>query len=194
MKVDIGKYNDWWGPYQVADMVFFWVPKYRFDGPLDPKDQPWAERTKEKFGDWLANTWFNDFCQWIDSKKKRKIKVHIDHYDVWSMDHTLALIIHPMLIKLKEAKHGSPSVDPEDAPTIGMGEVDDYGSDSKIHERWDWVLDELIWTFEQLKDDEEGYRLFYKDGVWDHDGRRAYEDRIDNGLRLFGKYYRGLWD
>ena len=26
------------------------------------------------------------------------------------------------------------------------------------------------------------------------DGLRLYNDRINNGMRLFGKYYRGLWD
>jgi hypothetical protein len=29
---------------------------------------------------------------------------------------------------------------------------------------------------------------------WDKDGFMAHSARIDNGLRLFGKYYRGLWD
>jgi len=28
----------------------------------------------------------------------------------------------------------------------------------------------------------------------DWEGLQAYEDRIDYGLRMFGKYYRGLWD
>ena len=28
----------------------------------------------------------------------------------------------------------------------------------------------------------------------DWDGMKAYEERIQNGFRLFGKYYQGLWD
>jgi len=28
----------------------------------------------------------------------------------------------------------------------------------------------------------------------DHKGLKAHNARIDNGLRLFGKYYRALWD
>ena len=28
----------------------------------------------------------------------------------------------------------------------------------------------------------------------DYDGIAVVEKRIDNGFRLFGKYYRGLWD
>jgi hypothetical protein len=28
----------------------------------------------------------------------------------------------------------------------------------------------------------------------DYDGIRAVEERMQNGFRLFGKYYRNLWD
>ena len=28
----------------------------------------------------------------------------------------------------------------------------------------------------------------------DYDGMQAVENRIQNGFRLFGKYYQGLWD
>lgn len=38
----------------------------------------------------------------------RRIDIQIDKYDTWNMYHTLALIIYPMLIQLKETKHGVP--------------------------------------------------------------------------------------
>ena len=47
---------------------------------------------------------------------ERKIVIHIDDYDTWSMDHTLAPIIAPMLKQLKATKHGAPFVDDEDVP------------------------------------------------------------------------------
>jgi hypothetical protein len=28
----------------------------------------------------------------------------------------------------------------------------------------------------------------------DHEGRKVHRARIDNGMRLFGKYYGALWD
>ena len=28
----------------------------------------------------------------------------------------------------------------------------------------------------------------------DYEGMKVYNDRIQNGFRLFGKYYQGLWD
>ena len=30
--------------------------------------------------------------------------------------------------------------------------------------------------------------------VFDREGYAAYQARITNGLKLFGKYYQGLWD
>jgi len=100
MKVSIGKYPDWIGPYQIADAVFFWLEKW----PDDELEKRWDYQLRDKFGDWLASTWVNDFCMWVHDKCRRKIKIQIDPYDTWSMDHTLSLIIIPMLKQLKEAK------------------------------------------------------------------------------------------
>jgi hypothetical protein len=35
---------------------------------------------------------------------------------------------------------------------------------------------------------------FHTDKGFDRDGWWACEQRIANGLRLFAKYYRGMWD
>ena len=43
-------------------------------------------------------------------RKNRAYHIHIDDYDVWSLDHTLASIIHPALIRLKETKQGYPQL------------------------------------------------------------------------------------
>ena len=40
---------------------------------------------------------------------QRKISVQIDSYDDWSLDHSLALIIYPALLQLKQNKNGVPS-------------------------------------------------------------------------------------
>jgi hypothetical protein len=85
-----------------------------------------------------------------------------------------------------------------------------------VHARWDWVLDEMIWAFEQhtrdcwetdyyigevdirfeqLKD-QAGYTMVKgpKDTFKvDHEGIKRHEKRMANGLRLFGKYYSTLW-
>jgi len=194
MRVYIGPYKGWTGPYQIADKIFFWLDQHGIYDDDDPRLKRWDYKAHDKLGNWLASTWVSDFCNWFDNKKKRKVKIHIDPYDTWSMDHTLALIIHPLLVQLKEKNHGYFSVDEEDTP-IEAGVKDEYGSDSKAEERYNWVMDELIWTFDQLINTERDIDLFYsEENGWDLEASNKYNDRIRNGLRLFGKYYRGLWD
>jgi len=118
---------------------------------------------------------------------ERKVSVKIDPFDTWNMDYTLALIIHPMLIQLKENAHGAPRVDDEDVPDELKSTAStepkkhEWEPDSTWHSRWDWVLDEMIWAFETHLDDESQFKveLF---------GRKR------NGFCLFGKYYQALWD
>jgi hypothetical protein len=97
----------------------------------------------------------------------------------------------------------------EDVPKEGVAD---------IHARWNWVLDEMIFAFEHLVDDtwEEKFSSGTIDTIFvpcednpklnrmehgpnhtyvcDYDGLRKEYERIDNGLRLFGIYYRNLWD
>jgi hypothetical protein len=193
MKVHIGPYTDYIGPYQIAEKVFFWIDHRAvlLDETLENR---WDVKACNKFGDWLDKSWVHKFCLWLDSKKRRKIDVRIDSYDTWSMDHTLALIIHPMLVQLRDTNHGYFSSDPEDAPHIGQDPGTDFTNDSKALDRYKWIMDEMIWAFDTLKTDED-YKLFYtEENGWDFEGQRLHNERIDNGLRLFGKYFRGLWD
>jgi hypothetical protein len=110
---------------------------------------------------------------------EQKVVVHIDKWDTWSMDYTLAPIILPMLKQLKETKHGSPNVD-------NLGETD-----PDFFKRWDWVLDEMIYAFDCKANKDEVYMRF---DIKDRIGIKKEQDRISNGFRLFGKYYESLWD
>ena len=90
--------------------------------------------------------------------RDRVRRVRIDRWDTWSMDHTLAHIVLPMLRQLRQTKHGSGSVDDEDVPehlrsTVAQPQENDYDIDSNFHARWDWALDEMIFAFEHKVDD-----------------------------------------
>ena len=187
MKIHIGPYPRWFGPYQIAEKLLFWKDK--------EDDVVFA------FGEWLDDhTPIARISQWFFSK--RKVEVRIDSYDTWSMDHTLGLIIVPMLKQLKATKHGSPSVSDADVPEelrspMGYLATEDYDVDDNYHKRWDWVMDEMIWAFEQTIDETSDDHFFDRSVepyVYDKDGHRAHMQRIDNGIQLFGKYYQGLWD
>jgi hypothetical protein len=129
---------------------------------------------------------------WFD-RRKQKVKVHINKWDTWSIDSSLAPIIHPMLVQLKATNHGYPA--------------------NLAEKKWDTIMDEMIWAFGQkCRDDWEGdyyeYRelepdeatnemesLFSLKLVWeDREAREAHQKRMTNGFKLFGKYYENLWD
>lgn len=238
MKVYIGPYRNWFGPYQLAELLCFWVKDEKDEYGI-PRKPDWVHN----FGEWLAHgsvepeaqvgeirswdrerhqTWLYKFLSWIHSKQERKIKIRIDRWDTWGMDHTLAYIILPMLKQLKETKHGAPYVDLKDVPKElhpkkqTKKERENGHTDSTHFERWDYVLDEMIFAFDSKLDDSwesqfesgesdlqwkklEGGMSQLVDGpnhtkVYDWEGRKAYEARIQNGFRLFGKYYQNLWD
>lgn len=213
------------GPY-----VYRWISKvhdrhmdlkYGYGDWDDNKDR--EDRAWERFEDvlqWLYNMTINRYLD----HKERKIKVKIHEYDTWSMDHTLAPIILPMLQQLNKSKHGAPWTDDEDVPeelrsTAAPPKKDEYDVDDNHFKRWDWIMGEMIWAFEQKMTDWEaqyttgeydwkfekvddgehkGYSQMVEGpnhtAVTDWDGRKKHQERMSNGFRLFGKYYENLWD
>lgn len=167
------------------------------------------ERFLEKTEDTIqvVYNWIN----WlIFDRLKQTVKIKIEPWDTWSMDHTLAHIVVPMLKQLRETKHGGPHVDDEDVPenlrsTSAPPKENEWDIDEFWFERWDYVIGEMLFAFEsKLMDSWDAQFYKFEDAkdeplgiklVWsDHDGRTAYQKRMSNGFRLFGKYYEALWD
>jgi hypothetical protein len=122
----------------------------------------------------------------------RTIKVQIDPWDTVSADHTLALIIIPVLKQLKQSPYGSSFVDNEDVPEHApIPEGQEFEMSDAWASRWAYVMDEMIFAFEHVVDN--AWQDNYFGEVFDAEGYKAEEKRIANGLRLFGKYFRGLW-
>lgn len=227
MKVYISKYrNHWLSPYTILE----WVTR----NPDLDYDLPWVRKWSDRLEP--LSKGLQKVLDWIHPRVEY---VKIDKWDTWSMDTTLAPIILPMLIQLRDTKHGSPCVDMEDVPEyMRTTSTEDWDSQlvfdfynaeddtqkckCDLHTRWSWVLDEMIFAFQGTVDnswedkyrsgehdlisapcewDDEGKPTLYllKEGPnntykCDYEGMRKEQERIDNGLRLFGKYYRGLWD
>ena len=219
MKVVIGPYRDWIGPYQIAEMLCWWVPKVKDSKDIVARKPDWVH----DFGTWLAerkdgsDTLLTRFCNWVESKRSRQVYVRIDKYDSWSADHTLALIAVPLLRQLQATKHGAPLVDDSDVPE-GLGlrsyetekiKANEWDVDDNHFKRWDWVLSEIIWALEQkLSDDCEAqfhsqknpdlksrdFDQMMENMVFDREGWQAWQDRKTRGYKLFGKYFENLWD
>lgn len=144
----------------------------------------------------------------------RKIEVRIDKYDSWNADHTIAVIAAPLLKQLKETKHGSPNVDDTDVPehlksTSAPPKENEWDTDDNWHLRWDYVLDEMIWAMQEIADYKPGQDSFYDHSEVDETkdimeqinaiklddiGLNTYNERLQKGCELFGKYFQALWD
>lgn len=202
MKVYLTKpRNHWLSPYTILEKVFFWR-EIDYDEPVIDK---WANRLEPFCQAWLK------FLNFVHPEVKY---VKIDYWDTWSMDITLSPIILLMLKQLKATKHGAPGVDDEDVPdelrsTSAPAKENEWDTDDNWFKRWDWVIDEMIWAFAQLSNEDNDEQFYdhsevnYNDKNFmnqvskvklDVEGLKAHNERIANGLRLFGKYYRGLWD
>ena len=220
MKIYISNYRyHWISPYTIIEYVFFWTDWSkcgRNKGVIEDKDYvdhpEWVERWANRITP--ISTAIRVVLDFIHPPIKY---VKIDRWDTWSMDHTLAHIILPMLKQLDKEKHGAPYTNDEDVPEylrshMAQPKENEWDTDSLHFMRWDWILAEMIWAFEQeIKDDDEhqffdhsecGDEKFpwNENGQYvskvkvDREGLEAHQKRKANGFRLFGKYYQNLWD
>jgi hypothetical protein len=79
--------------------------------------------------------------------------------------------------------------------------------DSLAEARYNWLLEEMLWVF--CTDHDEAQNQFYDHGEpikgedfmaaigrmkVDREGLDAYNKRVSNAYKLFGKYYQTFWD
>jgi hypothetical protein len=221
MKVKIGKYPSWIGPYQLATILCFWAKSKKDEygvsskpgwvhsfgeilahGSIEPKPtigevRPFGGRERPK-------TWLYKLLDKIHEKKKRKVQVEVTRSDVFDLYTTHALILVPMLKKYVEESHGYPvGLDPEDVPEELRGD------DERM---WKYIVEEMIWAFENVGKDTTDFYTGEFDMVSVFDGKlysikqgpnhtadfdqeawEKFNTRRENGLRLFTKYYFHLW-
>lgn len=94
--------------------------------------------------------------------------------ECWNLDMTLAALILPRLIHFRDNHSGTP------------GSVFKYDEEGNIlneeegHKKWEEIIDKMIWAF----------YLYIKE----EDCNEENNKQIDEGLELFAKYFRTLWD
>ena len=206
MKIKIGSYPDRWVSNVHTNHM---EKKY---GILWENNITRLDKVLEVIEDALQTVYNHTANIFLDSMEQ-SVDIHIDPWDTWSMDSTLAPIILPMLTQLKKTGHGAPNIDFEDVPENlrpTEKQLDDCKRSGDVDPnhftRWDWVMDEMIWAFnEKCRDDWTmdyyGDYIQGKDGSigsgyfeWqDRDGMNAHQERMTNGFKLFGKYFENLW-
>ncbi len=90
-----------------------------------------------------------------------------DNSDTWSLDWTMAKFILPRLKLFKEVNNGYPN--------------------GFTSEGWDEVLDKMIFAMTAEAD---GSWNYYNEDV---EEARAYWDKVQEGLELFGTHFTDLW-
>lgn len=181
MKVYIGPYRDVFGTHSISDFL----KRIGVKSPMRRKIINW----------WRTLPW--TLYKMERKYKPQKIKVKIDDWDTWSADYTLAQIILPLLIRLKDVKPGSPLVDDEDVPevirsTYARPKENEWDVDEFHHQRWEWVLNEMIWAFNEIIKEpvEDSFDIGSDDWHW---RSCLYNERLRRAFMLFGKYYQCLW-
>lgn len=199
--------DNWISPYEVVEKAMFWR-EIDYDEPIV---EFWANVLSP-----FCSVLF-DIRQFFN-KDIRYVK--IDPWDTWCMDSTLTPIILPMLKQLKKHKHGAPHVDNEDVPPNLRDkrkvQPKNGETDKNYFKRWDYVMDQMIWSFTELSKDDWAAPFWTGkvDNKWvklhdgnyelkhgpkhtlkfDKKGHDKHWARIQIGLNLFGKYYTALWD
>ena len=216
--------NHWYSPYTFLEKVFFWKDWAKRDGPeypewvgkvsdkLEPiskgiqwvldKVHPRIQYVKiDRWDTWGMDTTLSPII--LPMLKQLRETKHgsavVDMEDV------------PEYMRTTD----TPDYDYQACFDFYHDESDTHKCKCDVHARWDWVLDEMIFAFESFTYD---WEEKYRSGVHDiqfkklengmsqmvrgpndtfeiyWEGLEKEQKRIDNGLRLFGKYYRGLWD
>jgi hypothetical protein len=172
MKVYIGDYKNSFGTWQLTKLLFSWIIK--------------SEDTLDKIHDFFDSIPFLVkvllyFDKLRGVNKVQDVVVMIDPWDTYSLDATLAHIISPALKSLRNNMFGYKVLDTEDLPN----HLKDHSIEDNIEKGWLWALDEMIFSFDFIKSNDR-WTVGIEDSskVW---------NRVNNGLRLFGKYYNGLW-
>jgi hypothetical protein len=219
MKIYFSKYrNHWVSPYTILEKVFFWR-KIDYDEPIIEK---WAERLNplsvalRKFLDFVHpdikyvkidryDTWNMDTTLGMIALPMLKQLQADKHGSPFVDDEDV-----PEELKSTSAPAKQNEYDTDDNHfkrwDYALGEMI-FAFEHKLDREWENAYrsgeHDMLWVPVDQHGNEvpKGEHKYYqmKKGpndtyVCDYDGIQEVEKRIQNGFRLFGKYYQGLWD
>ena len=124
-------------------------------------------------------------------RKNKAHHVDIDDHDIWNLDYTLACIIHPALVRLKESQHGYPELWEDgmcyheySTRQLHFDFIDEDVESKYLCQKWQDILDDMIYAME----------IIATEKIYDIDLDTYDNERVDRGLELFGKHFCSLWD
>lgn len=161
-------------------------------GEFTPLTQEELDSWKNKKYPWYKTLWWAirripDKIDFILSPKYKLEKEHkqigfgywdrpLKKYDVWNLSNHMAWVLYAQLVRFKRSERsGLP----------GFIEFEGYTMEVGL-QKWEEILDKMIYSFQEIINDD-----FHFDTAEEYE---VYYNKIQEGLNLFGQYYRGLWD
>jgi len=168
MKVSLKRLPSWFGPYHLVDSIPFLKLFYT---------QEELDTFAEKVDNSIFNRIFEKIYDFRIKLNEKLNRVEVPSFVTADVEVYLAKIIVPVLKIYLNTKTGSPEVSDDGVPNY-LKSVNSYKEtedsvDSNWHARWDYVLNEMIISFEAVAK-----------------GQRNYDkERVQNGIRLFAEYF-----
>lgn len=126
-------------------------------------------------------------------KRRKKAKKFYNKWDfrfedTWNLDYVLSLYMLPRIAYLRDNHCGYP------------GELATYDENGKLiengNDKWIEILDKIILALDHIVDeyiDDSKLPYWINDSI-DKEKMKQWNEEVDEGLELLGKYFRGLWD
>jgi hypothetical protein len=223
MKVYINSYRSHWiSPYEILEKVCFWEKDkdvfYNHEDEPNHKYEKWINILSPICGAIMK------FLDFVHPKINYVKIDKWDTWSMDATLGMIVLPMLKQLKSTKQGAPFVDDEDVPDElkTTSAPAKENEYDVDDNHFKRWDWALDEMIFAFHSKQDD--SWQDAFRSGVhdmktvavaWDdngkatmyqwvegpnntykcdYDGMNVVEARIQNGFRLFGKYYTSLWD
>ena len=111
----------------------------------------------------------------VHKKWLKKQGLYVNPREMWQLDCIIAKYILPRLKMYKKLTGAYPGYDEASTP-----------------EKWDELLDKMIWSFEQAANYYEIYEsIDYKGSAW-KEKYKELNDKVQEGLMLFAKWFQHL--
>lgn len=137
----------------------------------------------KRYNDSLFARFFREICMNIKWFFQKLFKGYSDS-ELWNFDYTMAKWILPRLKRFKKDSISFPA-------------------ELETPDKWDEILDKMIWSFDYIVNQdkyEDEIMEKYKDNEIDEDGHyrwikdtKELSAKCQEGLDLFGTYFRSLW-
>ena len=155
--------------------------------------------------DYLQDIFRGRRLKWFIQRRRRGF----DDRELWSLDHTIARYVYPRLkafnmldkISIAPCFFADEEKDDRDDADWAVAKKNQKDAYDKMEQAFFYILDDDLFHLEDAESLQPGLGEMSIDTIKDEEKWKLYrkeydrrEEAIEEGLELFGKYFRTLWD